>query len=436
MCDVVIVGAGCAGLAAAAELRRAGVEDVTILEARTRIGGRIHTLREAGVAVPVELGAEMVHGAPDETLGIVDAAGLLAVELAGRHYRAERGRVAPADDFFRYVAEVMRRLDPDVSPDRPVAEALDAPGLQDLPEEARRAALRYVEGFHAAEPERMSARVLAEAEAGGPGGGQSATRILDGYDRVPEWLAAQASGARLRLGTVARRIEWRKGAVTVRGADRWSGDRTVDAAAAVVTVPVGVLAAGAGEEGAVAFEPPLPEAHRRALAHQAMGSVAKVVFRFSRAFWTDRLEGMSFLHLADGPFEVWWSTHPVRAPLLVAWSGGPGAAALAATSESELQRLALHDLAAHLGMPAAALAAEVEAAWHHDWTRDPFARGAYSYTLVGGEGSGEALARPIEGTVFLAGEAMAPGGRSGTVDGAIASGRRAARHALAALGRR
>lgn len=432
----MIVGAGCAGLAAAAELRRAGVEDVSVLEARPRIGGRIHTIRGTGLALPVELGAELVHGAPDETLRIVDAAGLLAIQLAGEHYLAEHGRVAPADGYLDDVAAVMRRLDPDVSPDRSVAEALGAPPLSELPGAARLAALRYVEGFHAAEPDRMSARALAEAEAGGIAGGESAARILDGYDRVPGWLAAQAAGVRLRLGTVVRRVEWRRGAVTARGVDRWSGDVAVEAPVAIVTVPVGVLAAGAGEEGAIVFDPPLPEAHRRALAHQAMGAVVKLVFRFARAFWAERLEAMSYLHLPDGPFQVWWSTYPVRAPLLVAWSGGPGAAALASQADGELERLALRDLATHLGMPVDSLAGEVEAVWHHDWTRDPYARGAYSYVRVGGAGAAEALARPIEGTLFLAGEALAPGGRNGTVDGAIASGRRAARRALAALGRR
>jgi monoamine oxidase len=78
---------------------------------------------------------------------------------------------------------------------------------------------------------------------------------------------------------------------------------------------------------------------------------------------------------------------------------------------------------------------QVEETWMHDWVHDPFARGAYSYSMVGGAEAPRALARPLAGTLFFAGEATDTEGATGTVHGAIASGRRAARQAIKAIGK-
>src|SRR5665213_3429974 len=92
-CDVLIIGAGVAGLAAAGELARAGL-CVAILEARNRLGGRIDTRHEQGWQVPVECGAEFVHGRPPETWDLIHAAGLTAVDVAASHWhRAASGEL-------------------------------------------------------------------------------------------------------------------------------------------------------------------------------------------------------------------------------------------------------------------------------------------------------------------------------------------------------
>src|ERR1700683_5752889 len=82
--DVVILGAGAAGLAAARQLTGAGLR-VVVLEARDRVGGRMHTLHETGWPAPIELGAEFIHGGSAETWAIVRAAGLAAYEVSEQH---------------------------------------------------------------------------------------------------------------------------------------------------------------------------------------------------------------------------------------------------------------------------------------------------------------------------------------------------------------
>ena len=96
MTDAIIIGAGAAGLAAARDLSGAG-KTVVILEARERIGGRIFTNHVADVPLPIELGAEFIHGDAEETFKIVDAAGLLAYQLPDDHWMSANGKLRRVD---------------------------------------------------------------------------------------------------------------------------------------------------------------------------------------------------------------------------------------------------------------------------------------------------------------------------------------------------
>jgi monoamine oxidase len=150
--------------------------------------------------------------------------------------------------------------------------------------------------------------------------------------------------------------------------------------------------------------------------------------RFDDAFWWTRgHEDLGFLMMPGQPFPTYWTTYPVLAPLLIAWSAGPHAVKLVELDDEEileralggLQRAFKHRVASRLQ------------AWHlHNWQLDPLAGGAYSYVAVGGNGCQRALARPVAETVFFAGEATEWNGQHATVHGALASGERAAREVL------
>jgi monoamine oxidase len=117
---------------------------------------------------------------------------------------------------------------------------------------------------------------------------------------------------------------------------------------------------------------------------------------------------------------------PARVPLLVGWAGGPPAERLSSLDREDLLGRALRSLSRQLGVSRQRLTSRLGGWWSHDWQHDPFARGAYSYSLVGGRDSARQLSRPTEETLFFAGEAADAEGRNGTVHGAIASGRKAA----------
>ena len=427
--NVVIVGAGAAGLAAGRALRDAGVP-FTILEARPRIGGRIMTTHPRGLLVPVELGAEFTHGEAEEVLELATEAGLRVADIAGRRFRAAAGRLKVLDDFWERLDRVMRRLDEEREPDRTFAEAIARNAS--IASEDRALALQYVEGFHAAHPQIVSERALAEG--GSPRGEvreRRIGRVLDGYDSIVDVLA-DGIERRIRRRAVVKTIEWRPGAVTVRLAN---GEK-VRGSAVIVTVPIGVLAAAEGDRGAIAFDPPLP-AKESAVASMSMGGVMRIGLRFDEPFWTtarfaadageERLDTLSFLHGTSGvAFPVWWTTYPVRSPLLIGWCGGPKSFALSGRSKADLEREALRSLSDLLPVTVARLRKHLVSSHTHDWIADPFSRGAYSYARVGGDDAAKRLARPVEQTVFFAGEAADPEGRNGTVHGAIATGKRVA----------
>jgi monoamine oxidase len=436
---VVVIGAGAAGLAAARALHDAGV-DVEVLEGRDRAGGRIFSVTDSGAHRPVELGAEFIHGPAAELQHVLDEASLTSVDVCGTRWTATASGLRRLSNFWERLDRGMRLLESSRHADRSVAEVFrQRSGGRHLAAD-RTLARQYIEGFHAADPRLASARALAEG--GSPGddvGERRLARVIEGCDRVIAWLAEPLI-PRIHLSSVVTAVRWKPRHVVIDVARR----TRITARAAIVTVPLAVLQAAPDRRGAIAFDPELRE-KASALRHLAMGQVVRVVLRFSNRFWADEaferthaaegIERLSFLHTRDRDFPTWWTAYPFTVPLLVGWCGGPHAQTLAGQPRTAIIERAVGALARQCRGSPRRLHSMVEAAWMHDWVHDPLARGAYSYQLVDGADAPAALARPIRGTLFFAGEATDSGGATGTVHGAISSGRRAARQLLRTLGR-
>lgn len=425
MFDTIVIGAGAAGLAAARTLSGAG-KRVLILEARARIGGRIFTLHVPSLPSPIELGAEFIHGESATTFSIVDTAGLAALELPDTHCWSRDGRWERVADFWGQIDRVRASIGP---LRRDISFASFLRGRRDLPPRLRELARTFVEGYHAAHADRISALALrgADSEQQEDGGTNRQFRLAGGQEAIVEWLRSGLDPdlVELRLGTVVSHVEWSKGSVRV--ACRSAAARTnevVRARAAVLTIPIGVWKAPRDQEGAITFDPPLRE-KQRVLERIEAGHVVKVALQFRERFW----DSVNFLHSSDRFVPTWWTTAPLRSPVVVAWAGGHAADALLAEGEEALHDRVLDSMAAAWNIPRRRLAALLVRAHTHDWQRDPYARCAYSYAAVGGSDAPAMLARPVAGTLFFAGEATS-GDETGTVAGAIDSGRRAAKQLL------
>jgi monoamine oxidase len=423
--DCCVIGAGAAGLSAARELSGAG-RRVLVLEARPRIGGRVHTLHVPALPLPIELGAEFVHGDVETTFSIIESAALAAAELPDDHWWSRNGRWERIADFWGSIARVRAQigtLKHDVS-----FEAF-LRSRKSIPPRLRELACSFVEGYHASHADRISARVLRAADSEQEGTNRQ-FRLTGGYDAVVDWLHAGLDPSRveLRLSTVVTSIEWEEGRVTITT----KSGQTFRAKAAVITIPVGVWKAARDQEGAIRFDPPLRE-KERALAKLESGHVVKIAFHFRERFWEgEGVEPHNFIHAADRYVPTWWTMAPLRAPILTAWAGGHAADALLAEGASAIVDRALDSMARAFSEQRSRLERLLVATWTHDWQADPFSRGAYSYAAVGGSNAHALLGRPIRKTLFFAGEATS-GDQTGTVAGAIDSGRRAAKETLRSM---
>lgn len=411
---VLVIGAGAAGLAAAQALRQAG-QAALVLEARGRIGGRVATSR-AWPDAPVELGAGWVHGVRGNPLTALAAQAGVALHPQGMAQalrdRAGRRRddleplLARAADL---VAAARARAE-GWARDAPLSAAVARHPAWSAADAELRAAVRFlveteIEQEFGADWTDLSAWWF-DAAGDLPGGD---ARPLAGYDRL---LAPLAAGLDLRLGARVLRLRAAPGGVVAELA----GGGQVAGRAAVVTLPLGVLKAGA-----VAFDPPLAAPRQRAIERLGMGLLTKLVLRFERRFWD---AGADWLGLWGAAHAAWVdATAPGGPPVLLGLRAGAAAAADERLAPHDRAAAALADLRAAFGAAVPAPLAVQASRWHDD----PFARGAYSFHPPGSTPDDRAALAGADwdGRLAFAGEAASPD-HPATVHGAVLSGRAAA----------
>jgi monoamine oxidase len=386
MADVIVMGAGMSGVATARELTRSGL-GVSVLEARHRLGGRIHTLRDF-CSAPVEAGAECIHGTGAQTWPDVRAARLSV--RPNPHIQAAMINVGHGTHWLPRAL-----LHPEAWPTITIFRRLARVGSHDM------SAREFIErrGY------RGRARTLAEMvltshlpgdldEIGVRGFVADGVleletgvdhRVNEGYDRLVEHVARDLD---IEYGFTVQTIEWLPAGVMVRardGRERW-------ARAAVSTLPAGVL-----QSNAVRFIPELPEGKRKALREMVMGPVLKILLRFEEPFWPRRL---STLSCGVGPVTLYWNVFyraAIGSPVLTAYFTGPRAAALARISEAEAVARILEDLHRHFPRATPKLAS-----WRRiDWSADPLACGGFTFLRPGAVGTRASLAAADTGALIL-----------------------------------
>lgn len=417
--DVLIIGAGAAGLVAWRELHSAGLR-VVALEARDRIGGRI--LTDHSTSLPIELGAEFVHGRPEAFWSILEKARLEMLESSDTRMIYDKGDLRPFGEYWKIIQRVNRQIEParEISYAH-FLDAVEAPAFEKLITKS------YVEGFNAARAELISTAAIAVADrAAADVHGESQFRIKAGYASVVEWLAAGLPGESLHLQTTVREVRWEENRVEVL-ADTPNEEHTFSATRLIVTVPLGVLKASPGAPGTIQFIPELP-GKRLAIEHLEVGHVIKLMICFKERFW-ESSERFPLVIAFDEGIPTWWTQSPLTSNVLTGWAGGQAGEKLISLPREELLDRAIESLSRIFARSAPWLHECVDKIYYHDWSNDPFCRGAYSYPKVGGLKAAQTLSEPVKDTIFFAGEATDYRGAYGTVHAALDSGISAARMA-------
>jgi monoamine oxidase len=419
--DVVVIGAGMAGLSAARELSRRR-HRVVVLEATERLGGRVRT-RHQGWPTPIELGAEFVHGEAQEVRQLAHEAGADLIDVTMTHWQRQDGALRPAEASFETSLAALSEAPPDDLPIDDHIAAQVASGR--LPRAAASFARRYAAGFYAARLARASTRAIATLEAEADARLQ---RVRQGYGALVDKLErdAVASGSMIWRGCFVRAVEWSSSQVLVHTN---GNGLVVRARAAVVTPSIGVLRAA--DDACLHFVPRLPDWKQRAIDAFEMGPVARAVLRLHEPLrFSDDYDG-GLLHADGEAMPTVWPAHPDQRTY-VAWAGGDQVDQLGAVTIARLREVSIAALAQLSGLPTERIVSLISALETHDWIADPYCRGAYAYVLAGRADDARRLGDPIAGTVYFAGEATSVD-QAGTVQGAIASGTRAAHQITAHL---
>jgi monoamine oxidase len=439
--DVIVIGAGAAGLAAAHELSLAGLQ-TTVIEARNRIGGRIFTVHDTNSPLPIELGAEFVHGEPEPLLKIIQAAQIILNLLPDTHHSSNKGLFSPIPRFWKTLGELSQGIGGSIRRTKKDITFLEYLEQNHLPRKNRDLLLNFVEGFQAADPAKISARSLAEG-AEGLLSGYKQFHVASGYDGAANWLRTNTNPdlADFRLNTTVTKLIWKRGDVSAQCVT--TAGKSLDAfhaRAAVVTIPNALL-----KSKLIHMTPELTE-KQSAAERLGSGQVFKMVLQFQNSFWEDDkfistrfkknspTKDLNFIHAQDEDVPVWWTPSPSRAPTLTAWAGGPKAEKLLAEKVQTRVDRTLSSLARTFRLPRKAVDELLIGSASHDWRADPFSRSAYTYVSVGGMSAAKELAKPVQKTLFFAGEATDLG-EMGTVAGAVAGGQRAARECIRIMSR-
>lgn len=418
--QILIIGAGAAGLLAARELSSAG-RSVVVLEGSARTGGRILDAESPGWPVPIALGAEFVHGELQLTFDLLKEAGLTYTPMEQKGVHLREGKEI-AEERTGQWKEFMARLDT-LEADRSLSDFLSSFFRDSRYQTLRGEVIRFVQGYDAADPDTVSVFSLRDEWSAD----DTQYRVDGGYGQLINYLVAscEEAGCSILLHKLVTHIRWNKGFVEVTT----STGKVFTADKLIVTIPPGVLKIAPVNAGSVVFEPPLEE-HERAIQAIGFGAVIKMVICFKSAFWVDMLSPDTTFLFSEEAVPTWWLHSPYTTPILYGWIAGPQAAKFDHCTDKNVMDQAIDALALTFGVSVDFLREQISDFYLFNWNTNPFSKGGYAFATLEGAELMDVLREGVQETIFFAGEAMYRGPHGGTVEAALISGRDVARKIL------
>ncbi|MDB5018746.1 MAG: puo 1 [Mucilaginibacter sp.] len=426
--DILVIGAGAAGLMAARTLAKSG-QKVTVLEARDRCGGRIHTLTHELFFKNAELGAEFVHGDLPVTLNLLNEAGIPYYPAGGEMWQYKNGGFVKEDELITgwdMLLEKLGKLKKDITIESFLQKEFSDDRYRQLKDSVR----NFVSGYDTADPAKASTFALRKEWQSEDNNAQH--RIKGGYGVMIKYLEEEIKNARgeIWLNCAVKEIHWQRGKVTALTED----GTAYDGSKILIALPLGVLQADKNEKGAISF---IPAIHKQEKALQAMGfgAIIKILLEFDKSFWVDKpgkeptgtsLKNMAFL-FSEEEIPTWWTQEPQHSSVLTGWLGGMAAAAKTDITNEEILQQSLQSLSNIFKLDPDELKDKLVSYNIANWTNEPFTRGSYAYDTITAPALRKLLNKPVNKTLYFAGEYLYEGPAMGTVEAALTSGLDAAK---------
>jgi monoamine oxidase len=429
--DVIIIGGGASGLVAGKEITKAG-KKVYVLEARNRLGGRIHTLTVPGFSTSLEAGAEFVHGDMPVTQSLLKEGCIKFCAIAGKYYMIKNGKFQKPENLWTTFSILLSKAD-SLKQDIPFSKFLDKYLNEEKCKAVREIAKGFAEGYDAADIKRASTFALREEWK--IFGKSDQYRVKSGHIKLIDFLSKEIikHNSAIFLSTAAKEIRWKPDHVEVIS----DKGKIYSARKALITVPLGVLQSKPDDEAHLHFFPGLPR-KLEAAKSIGYGTAIKVFLEFTDAFWESsenkirKMPELGFL-ISDTSFIACWTQLPNKTPLITGWLAGPQAEKYKNTSDENIITMALDALGYIFNTNRSLLIKILRAGKVVNWQTDPFSLGAYSYATVESNEAKKVLAQPVEDTLFFAGEALSEGTVMGTLEEALANGIKTAKELLTHL---
>lgn len=413
---VIVVGAGAAGLAAAVKLSSAC--DVTIIECRSNVGGRVRTTTSDSNII--EAGAEFVHGDTPVTNKLLEEAGIKRMKLDGKMLRKEGKKWIEEEDMIEGWDELVEKMKGQRN-DTTMKEFMDKHFTGDKFSALRNHIQGFVQGFDVAALDEVSVQSLYR-EWSNEG---DQFRPDRGYGSLVDHLKQKCleAGCTLVMNETVKQVDWQKNEVTILTA---SGKK-YHAAKVLITVPVSVLRDLKGK-ASMNFSPPIDD-YISAARNIGFGTVVKVIFELTEKLWKP---GTGFIFSGE-MIPTWWTQHPVNNNLITGWAGGPVASQLSQHTDDELVGIAINCLSNIFDTSQEHIRNILVNSYVFNWSNYDESLGAYSFSTPASQNARKTLHTPLAGTVYFAGEGVYEGPYSGTVEAALSSGQKTASVLLGSL---
>lgn len=415
MYDIIIIGGGAAGLMAA-KLLSAKDKKVLVLEAKDRLGGRIHRIEI--LSFPAEAGAEFIHGNLKVTFDLLKEAGLKKEKLKGKFCRVEKGKWNAENNpvlHWELLIKKLTELDEDVTIEVFLSQYFQSKKYVTLRKQFR----RYIEGYDAADPENTSVfAIRKEMEA----------EDEDQFRPAPDYYALinflketfLKNHGTIKTGEPVLKV------INGKNIEVYNGNGKYLCKKLIIAVPLGVLQCRKNEKGFINFPLTLKN-YISAAKKIGNGGVIKFLLEFDKAFWLEKefldkrnIPAPSYI-FADTIIPTWWTQYPSKKPLLTGWVAGPSSWKMKNYSEKKFWELILQSLSKIFSMPVTELEIRLKKMIVMNWNKEPHFLGGYSYPTPETESAQKFLRQPFENAIYFTGEYLAENSSS-AVDAALQSG--------------